>query len=93
MFLQFKYIFQVKSDCRRRIFMNENLIRIPEGTPRAEFVFGIVSELFRNRTMTEIRLPFFVIGVRCPCYQEQRSDTGYEGAGFHCITSQRLPLR
>jgi hypothetical protein len=34
MFLQFKYIFQVKSDCRRRIFMNENLIRIPEGTPR-----------------------------------------------------------
>jgi hypothetical protein len=66
MFLQFKYIFQVKSDCRGRIFMNENLIRIPEGTPRAEFVFGIVSELFRNRTMTEIRLPFSVIGVRCP---------------------------
>jgi hypothetical protein len=47
MFLQFKYIFQVKSDCRRRIFINENLIRIPVGTPRAEFVFGIVSELFR----------------------------------------------
>jgi hypothetical protein len=76
MFLQFKYIFQVKSDCRRRILMNENLIRIPEGTPRPEFVFWIVSELFRNRTMTEIRLPFFDIGVRRPRCQEQPSDTG-----------------
>src|SRR5262245_46361460 len=29
----------------------------------------------------------FAISVRCPCWQEQRSDTGYESAGNHCFFS------
>ena len=36
----------------------------------------VLGKPFANVALSETCLPLFIVGVRCPCCQEQRSDTG-----------------
>jgi len=41
----------------------------------SQFVLG---KPFANVALSETCFPLFTVGVRCPCCQEQRRDTGYK---------------
>src|SRR5262249_9895500 len=83
MFLQFKNVFYAKSDhCLAFRPLGPDFIRIPIGSSWSR-ISNFMIKHFPHLTPAKTAVPRFIVGVRCPCRQEQCRDTGHD-CGFHC---------
>src|SRR5262249_57091535 len=71
------YFFGLNNDCLALCLASPSNV--------SQFVLG---KPFANVTLSETCFPLFTVGMRCPCCEEQRSDTSLEGF-LHCLGPRR----
>jgi hypothetical protein len=74
------YLFGLNNDCLA--------LGLASPSNGSQFVLG---KPFANVALSETYFPLFIVGVPCPCCQEQRSDTGYSTFFIRSLSLLGLP--